>query len=1069
MAMQSMKIIARLGIALIVIVGWCGAAHAQWTALTNAFPGHPERCLLLTDGTAMCQEWRTNHWHRLTPDINGSYINGTWSNLADMPNGTDTSGGCAPCTYAPLFYASAVLADGRVVVIGGEFNTNGQTRTNIGFLYDPSTDSWSAQLTEPFGTGNIGDAQSVILQNGTMLLANLSNGNIASFNPSTLTFTALNPAGKLAGDTNNEEGWTILPDGRVLTVDAFINNSFEIYDPTTNTWGSPAPGTTAGVNLADVGGNCNSAEVGPGVSRPNGTIIYFTGNSAGQNAVYDISTQTWTAGPSFPNTNEAVADGPASLLPNGNVLVQASPACVQTSPGPPPTFSVFNTPSHFYEFDGTNLNAVTDAPNASSLKSFHGHMLVLPSGEVLFTAFSQPPSSIDVVQIYSNGGAPQDAWRPVITAAPISVNPGSSYSISGKQFNGFSEGGSYGDNAQMSTNYPLVRITNRATGHVFYARTHDHSSMGVQAVGSTKVVTTQVDAPSNSEVGQLSDLEVVVNGIPSKKFVINGPGLTVPGPLSLSTCQGSSTTTTLNVCNTGKLDLAINSITPSDPQFSVSKPSSGYPVNISPDFCFPFQVQFTPSGTGTTNASLTISSNDPNSPSTTVQVTGSVPPAVIDTLIANFGGFGNVCKGSFSDLPLTINNNGGCNLLVNSISSSSTEFKTAGVLSFPLAVEPAGSLQVPIRLQPTSFGVKSSTITVSSNAANPSVNVSVSGNTPPGNIKVTGSGAFGDVCAGTLSEKTIQVCDFPTVGACSLNVMSAAFSPACSDFTLVNNPFPAIVSDNSCLNLTVRFTPTSAGVKSCNLVITSDDPTASSVTIPVTGNTPGNVIDIPPDLGFPPTAIQSVGACTTAKPFPISNNGSCPLKINSVAITSDATEFGFSALPSLPTLLQPGHVLGEGNLNAVFAPVNLSRNDDGALTVTYESDPVTHANASVTRNLCGEGVRTGARVLVTIGGVPAAMVEKIHLQRINGNTNKSIVQTVDEAMNLPLQTVIPAIAACAPFQFHREYGTVSNPIQLMPGSYRLTVTAIVNGKRQSQTVAFDTTTCTFNPNIVVAF
>src|SRR5262249_43422889 len=152
------------------------------------------------------------------------------------------------------YYASAVLPDGRVVITGGEDNSNGRTETNVGFMYDPFTDSWSAQLTVPFAVGSVGDSQSVVLADGTMLIANLKNGNVASFDPSTLTFTALNPGGKI--DKNNEEGWTLLPDGRFLAVDASTSNSFEVYDPVANTWGSS--GTTAGITLADVGGNCNS-------------------------------------------------------------------------------------------------------------------------------------------------------------------------------------------------------------------------------------------------------------------------------------------------------------------------------------------------------------------------------------------------------------------------------------------------------------------------------------------------------------------------------------------------------------------------------------------------------------------------------------------------------------------------------------------------------------------------------------------------------------------------------------------------------------------------------------------
>jgi len=78
------------------------------------------------------------------------------------------------------------------------------------------------------------------------------------------------------------------------------------------------------------------------------------------------------------------------------------------------------------------------------------------------------------------------------------------------------------------------------------------------------------------------------------------------------------------------------------------------------------------------------------------------------------------------------------------------------------------------------------------------------------------------------------------------------------------------------------------------------------------------------------------------------------------------------------------------------------------------------------------------------------------------------LDTQDVAMNLPLVTVTPA-APCQPFQYHREYGTVSNPIQLLPGSYQVPVAAIIHGKRKSLTVGFNVDTCDFNPSVVVNF
>ena len=152
----------------------------------------------------------------------------------------------------------------------------------------------------------------------------------------------------------------------------------------------------------------------------------------------------------------------------------------------------------------------------------------------------------------------------------------------------------------------------------------------------------------------------------------------------------------------------------------------------------------------------------------------------------------------------------------------------------------------------------------------------------------------------------------------------------------------------------------------------------------------------------------------------------------------------------------------------VFAPTVVDRDREATITVTYVSDPFSGATTSVTRKLCGEGVYTGARVLVTQGGIPLVKVEKIHLQRINANRNKDRLDSQDQAMNLLLTTVTPA-PPCGVFQYHREYGTVSNPIQLLPGSYQVTVQALINGKRQSKSVGFDVSTCDFNPNVVVDF
>src|SRR2546423_8417356 len=102
---------------------------------------------------------------------------------------------------------------------------------------------------------------------------------------------------------------------------------------------------------------------------------------------------------------------------------------------------------------------------------------------------------------------------PTIPNVPASLPRGSTNNtVKGTLFNGLSEAGYYGDDAQMATNFPLVRITNTGTGDVCYARTHDFSTRGISTPGEGS--TTKFDVPNSCETGA-STLEVVVNGIAS--------------------------------------------------------------------------------------------------------------------------------------------------------------------------------------------------------------------------------------------------------------------------------------------------------------------------------------------------------------------------------------------------------------------------------------------------------------------------------------------------------------------------------------------------------------------------
>jgi hypothetical protein len=211
------------------------------------------------------------------------------------------------------------------------------------------------------------------------------------------------------------------------------------------------------------------------------------------------------------------------------------------------------------------------------------------------------------------------------------------------------------------------------------------------------------------------------------------PGIQVPAPVFDSACVGETQSTILNVCNTGTTDLVVTSIASANPEFAVAAPSAGLPVTISHDFCFPFQTSFTPAAAGTRTSDITITSSDSGFPTLHVTATGNVGRATAVTVIADSGDFGELCPGSnhFKDLAVTVNNRGTCPLLINSIVSSSSEFRVPQVLTFPIKVAPGGNIELPIRFEPSTAGPKAATLTLATNdPASPAV-LSLSASVPP--------------------------------------------------------------------------------------------------------------------------------------------------------------------------------------------------------------------------------------------------------------------------------------------------------------------------------------------------
>jgi hypothetical protein len=453
------------------------------------------------------------NWYRLTPDTHGDYRNGTWSSAMAMAG-------------QRKYFASGVLMDGRVFVVGGEYSdilgdtdtsSDNDTRAEI---FDPVAGSWST-LNKPSPGFDfiVGDVVSCVLEDGRAIFGAIRSARNAIWDPLTDTWTESGTkfgtvANTKVGSTN-EESWCLLPNGNVLAVmiaSTTATRNAEMYVPSRDEWVSA--GVTSSTLPVGTIGTTTLNEIGAAVTLMNGKA-FFVGGS-GHTGVYTSGATvtakgSWAAGPDLPadagNTNapaglQTSLDGAAVVLPNGHVLVTSGPV--------DPSGQFFSGPVTICDVNatGTSLTTQPNQPSSPPGHTWQCCFLVLPNGHVLMSGEQNTINEYvpDAAEL-----TPQASWRPAITGAPSALITGHSYQISGTQLNGLTQANGYGDDRQNASNYPIARLTNSG-GDVHYLRTSEFSTMGI-ATG-TATVTTVAEMPSNVPAGAWN-LEVVANGIAS--------------------------------------------------------------------------------------------------------------------------------------------------------------------------------------------------------------------------------------------------------------------------------------------------------------------------------------------------------------------------------------------------------------------------------------------------------------------------------------------------------------------------------------------------------------------------
>ena len=318
--------------------------------------------------------------------------------------------------------------------------------------------------------------------------------------------------------------------------------------------------------------------------------------------------------------------------------------------------------------------------------------------------------------------------------------------------------------------------------------------------------------------------------------------------VSFGTVQiGSSLIIPMPVTNTGKSTVTISQAAVSGTGFSFAGPN--LPLSLAPQQTANLSVSFSPQTAGAVSGSLTFSGwaswgghNTVHTATSTVALSGTGYSALAPgylTAPASMN-LGSVAVGGSQTQALTLSNSGGSSLTISGATVSGAGFSVSG-LTFPYTLAAGGSASLSVIFAPTAAGTDTARVTLSSDASNPSVAVSLTGSatTSSGTLGLTpGSMNFGTVTIGTAQSQSGNI----TASGGSVTVSSVSSSN--SVFTVGGLTLPVTLAAGQSVPFTVSFAPTATATTSANISFVTSTSTSSVETAIGSGGTIQHIIDL---------------------------------------------------------------------------------------------------------------------------------------------------------------------------------------------------------------------------------
>jgi hypothetical protein len=404
-----------------------------------------------------------------------------------------------------------------------------------------------------------------------------------------------------------------------------------------------------------------------------------------------------------------------------------------------------------------------------------------------------------------------------------------------------------------------------------------------------------------------------------------------PSTLNFSTA-GQQATQTATITNTGSAAVSVTQLSSSSSEFSTS--GINVPLSLAPGASARFQVAFRGSTTGTVSGTLTAMTA--HGSRSRVKLSGgsnTAPQLSLSTTSVNYG---SVLLHSSSKQGVTLQNSGQSAINISQLNVSGSAFSVSG-LAVPATIPAGQSVVLEATFSPAAAGSVTGSLTITSNAQNPSATVALSGTGVAASYNMALSPAsvnFGNVNVGSTATQTVTLSNTGNSG-----ITISQLSASGSGISVSGLTAGATLTPSQSVALSLTYKPTASGGTTGSLSVTNSQ--GVSVSDAVAGSAVQAGISVTPTSANFGSVVTGNANTQTIQ---VSNNGTATLTISQAAVSGA----GFSVRGlSLPLNLAPSQAT---NFNVQYAPTT-------AATVTGSLAITSNASGSpVNVPLSGTGV-----------------------------------------------------------------------------------------------------------------